>query len=171
MWFGLTGEPCRNGWTDRDAAWIQESYGSKKPCIRTRYIGLNLDGNGQFSGGFVVASDLIRSSAKMGAIRTASVRRWCVPSTDYFIHLLRTRAYLYKIPQMRHLSSGSADGRTACSEHKNLRRGAVQLLEQRVRANSRVALRHITQACAEPCPSALNVALPAFAAGRWCLKA
>jgi len=26
-------EPCKNGWTDRDAVWVQDSGGSKEPCI------------------------------------------------------------------------------------------------------------------------------------------
>jgi len=27
-------EPCKNGSTDRDAVWVEESGGSKEPCIR-----------------------------------------------------------------------------------------------------------------------------------------
>jgi len=26
--------PCKNGWTDRDALWVENSYGLRKPCIR-----------------------------------------------------------------------------------------------------------------------------------------
>jgi len=25
---------CKNGWTDRDAVWKTDSFGSKKPCVR-----------------------------------------------------------------------------------------------------------------------------------------
>jgi len=27
-------EPCKNGWTDRDAVWVENLLGPKKPCIR-----------------------------------------------------------------------------------------------------------------------------------------
>jgi len=27
-------EPCKNGWTDRDAAWVEDSGGPMEPCIR-----------------------------------------------------------------------------------------------------------------------------------------
>jgi len=29
-----TSEPCKNGWTDRDAVWVEDSGGPRKPCIR-----------------------------------------------------------------------------------------------------------------------------------------
>jgi len=27
-------EPCKNGWTDQDAIWFEDSGGAKEPCIR-----------------------------------------------------------------------------------------------------------------------------------------
>jgi len=27
-------DPCINGWTDRDAVWVEDLGGPKKPCIR-----------------------------------------------------------------------------------------------------------------------------------------
>ena len=27
-------EPCKNGWTDRDAVWVEDSGGPREPCIR-----------------------------------------------------------------------------------------------------------------------------------------
>jgi len=35
-----TSEPCKNGWTDRDAVWVEDSGGPREPCIRwgSRYI-------------------------------------------------------------------------------------------------------------------------------------
>jgi len=27
-------DPCKNGWTDRDAVWVEDSGGPKEPCIR-----------------------------------------------------------------------------------------------------------------------------------------
>jgi len=29
-----TSEPCKNGWTDRDAVWVEDSGGPSEPCIR-----------------------------------------------------------------------------------------------------------------------------------------
>jgi len=29
-----TSEPCKNGWTNQDAVWVQDSAGPKEPCIR-----------------------------------------------------------------------------------------------------------------------------------------
>jgi len=29
-----TSEPCKNGWTDRDAVWVEDSGGSRESCIR-----------------------------------------------------------------------------------------------------------------------------------------
>jgi len=29
-----TSEPCKNGWTNRDAVWVKDSGGSREPCIR-----------------------------------------------------------------------------------------------------------------------------------------
>jgi len=35
-----TSEPCKNGWTDRDAVWVEDAGGPREPCIRWgfRYI-------------------------------------------------------------------------------------------------------------------------------------
>jgi len=30
----LTSEPCKNGCTDRDAVWVEDSGGPREPCIR-----------------------------------------------------------------------------------------------------------------------------------------
>jgi len=29
-----TSEPCKNGWTDRDTVWVEDSGGHREPCIR-----------------------------------------------------------------------------------------------------------------------------------------
>ena len=29
-----TSEPCKNGWTDRDTVWVEDSGGPREPCIR-----------------------------------------------------------------------------------------------------------------------------------------
>jgi len=44
-----TSEPCKNGWTDRDAIWVEDSGGPKESCIRwgSRFT----HGKGQFFGG------------------------------------------------------------------------------------------------------------------------
>ena len=31
---GHVREPCKNGWTDRDAVWDEDAGGPKEPCIR-----------------------------------------------------------------------------------------------------------------------------------------
>jgi len=46
-----TSEPCKNGCTDRDAVWVQDSSGPKEPCIRcgsrSPWEGAILRGNGR----------------------------------------------------------------------------------------------------------------------------
>jgi len=42
-----TSEPCENGWTDRDAVWVEDSVGPREPCIRW---GPDPHGKGQFWG-------------------------------------------------------------------------------------------------------------------------
>jgi len=42
-------EPCKNGWTDRDAAWAEDLGGPTQPCIR--WESRSFLGNGQFWGG------------------------------------------------------------------------------------------------------------------------
>ena len=54
-------------------------------------------------------------------------------------------AYLYEIPQMRHLGGGSADGRAAGPEHEQLGRRPIQLLKQRVRTDPRITLQQRTE--------------------------
>jgi len=29
-----TSEPCKNGWTDRDTVWVENSGGPREPCVR-----------------------------------------------------------------------------------------------------------------------------------------
>jgi len=41
-----TSEPCKNGWTDRDAVLNEESGGSREPCVR--WGSWSPHGNGQF---------------------------------------------------------------------------------------------------------------------------
>jgi len=52
-WHGLpashTSEPCINGWTDRDAIWVEDFGGPKEPCIRLGSTSSH--GKGQFWGG------------------------------------------------------------------------------------------------------------------------
>jgi len=42
-------EPCKNGWTDRDAVWVEDSGGPKEPRIWCRSASPH--GKGQFWGG------------------------------------------------------------------------------------------------------------------------
>jgi len=43
-----TSEPCKNGWTDRDAVWVEDSGGPKEPHIR--FWSRCAHGKGQFWG-------------------------------------------------------------------------------------------------------------------------
>jgi len=59
-------EPCNNGWTDRDAVWIEDSGGPKEPRIRwgvenPRWEGAILRGDGR---PIVKYRDILRSSAQ-----------------------------------------------------------------------------------------------------------
>jgi len=44
-----TSKPCKNSCTDRDAVWVEDSGGPKKPCIR--WGSRSSHGKGQFRGG------------------------------------------------------------------------------------------------------------------------
>ena len=44
-----TSEPCKNGWTDRDAVWVEDSGRPKGPCIRWGFRSPH--GKGQIFGG------------------------------------------------------------------------------------------------------------------------
>jgi len=44
-----TSEPCKNGCTDWDAVWVEDSGGPKEPCIR--WESTSLMGRGNFEGG------------------------------------------------------------------------------------------------------------------------
>ena len=50
-----TSEPCRNSCTDRDAVWVEDSGGPKKPCIRWGPVPPM--GRGNFDGGSSVLRD------------------------------------------------------------------------------------------------------------------
>ena len=41
-------EPCKNGSTDRDVVWAEDSGGSKEPCIRWGSRSRNMGIKGQF---------------------------------------------------------------------------------------------------------------------------
>jgi len=60
-----TSEPCKNGWTDRDAIWIGDSTWLREPCIRS---GLDPHGQGQLWGGkgrpIVKYRDTLQSSVQ-----------------------------------------------------------------------------------------------------------
>jgi len=42
-----TSDPCKNGWTDRDAVWVEDSGGPRESCVRWVQIP---HGKGQFWG-------------------------------------------------------------------------------------------------------------------------
>jgi len=39
-----TSEPCKNGWTDRDAVWVMDLGGTNKPCIRWGFTSRDVEG-------------------------------------------------------------------------------------------------------------------------------
>jgi len=47
-----TSEPCKNGWSDRDAVWVVDSGGPKEPCIR--WAPDPFMGRGNFEGKYIV---------------------------------------------------------------------------------------------------------------------
>jgi len=60
-----TSEPCKNGWTDLDAVWVEDLGGPREPCIRW---GPDPHGKEQFLGGkgrpIVKYRDTMRSSVQ-----------------------------------------------------------------------------------------------------------
>jgi len=62
-----TSEPCKNGWTDRDAIWVEDSGGPKELCIRWRFR--SPMGNGNFERGkgrpIVKYRDTLRSPVRI----------------------------------------------------------------------------------------------------------
>jgi len=63
-----TSEPCKNGWTDWDAIWVEDSSGPREPCIRWR--SRSSHGKGQFVGGKG------RPIVKYRDARRLSVQKW-----------------------------------------------------------------------------------------------
>ena len=58
-----TGEPCENGWIDRDAVWWADLFGPKKPCIT--WVRDPSNGMGQFWG-------------LCGPLRSSGSLLWCM---------------------------------------------------------------------------------------------
>jgi len=62
-----TSEPCKNGWTDRDVVWVEDSGGPMELCIRS-WKSRSPHGKGQFWGGkgrlVVKYRDTLRSSVQ-----------------------------------------------------------------------------------------------------------
>jgi len=62
-----TSQPCKNGWTDRDAVWVEDSGGPKEPCRLLHGVQIP-HGKRQFCGGkgrpIVKNRDTLRSSVQ-----------------------------------------------------------------------------------------------------------